>query len=238
MDFTQAYDIVDREELCKHLRKIGMPDFLMVAIKALYKNDQYILVDGHKQTDPISPTRGVKQGCPLSPLLFSLFINDFAPSSSNGVKLCESEEYISHLFYADDLTLLSSSPQNLDSLLRALHTYAGRNGLTINVKKSQFMVCSNARTAALHEFKYGDHVLEQVDEFKYLGVLFDKSGSLNIAEKQWARNLLIATNSVLSLASKHGHSSQLDLVLSLPDLRDIFRSLCMSNMVHPLSRPF
>jgi hypothetical protein len=44
-------------------------------IQDMYNRDEYVLKDGDK-TARVRPTRGVKQGCPLSPLLFSLNITD------------------------------------------------------------------------------------------------------------------------------------------------------------------
>ena len=53
-----------------------MPSPLLRATKDLYEDDTYELVDGKRCTGPINPTRGVKQGRPPSPTIFSLFVND------------------------------------------------------------------------------------------------------------------------------------------------------------------
>eukprot|EP00983_Pelagomonas_calceolata_P048533 1141081-Pelagomonas_calceolata.AAC.1 len=71
----QAYDTIPREALWTHLQHIHMPTCLLAVIKSIYANDEYILVDGCKQAH-VRPHFGVKQGCPLSLLLFSLYIND------------------------------------------------------------------------------------------------------------------------------------------------------------------
>jgi len=49
-----------------------MPAPLLSVIQDTYNRDEYVLKDGDK-TARVHPTRGVKQGCPLSPLLSSLF---------------------------------------------------------------------------------------------------------------------------------------------------------------------
>eukprot|EP00983_Pelagomonas_calceolata_P021506 673713-Pelagomonas_calceolata.AAC.1 len=62
-----------------------MPALLLQTFKEMYQDDAYILMNGEKRAR-VRPTNGVKQGCPLSPLLFSLYINDMGRYVSEGIR--------------------------------------------------------------------------------------------------------------------------------------------------------
>jgi hypothetical protein len=188
VDFAKAYDSVSHAMLWEHLRRrLRMPAGLLASIQALYRGAVYEVHDGHKRTAGVPCTRGIKQGCPLSPLLFSLYISDL-PSTvardcpGDGVE-CAGRRLHS-IGYADDLTLLASSPGGLQRMLDALHAYAGGKGLAVNVGKTEVMVfggrCS-AQRGAQPRYTYGEgggEQLSQVAEFKFLGLQQAESANM------------------------------------------------------------
>ena len=207
--------MVKRTDLWAHLTKLRLPATLLNSVKSIYDQDRYILIDGPKETQAVFPTVGVKQGCPLSPLLFSLFINDFhfEIGGDMGIKL-SNNQIISHMFYADDLCLFTNNRDHMSMMLSKLEAYSTRKGLLINASKSCVLALHGDQSLPA-PFKYGESDLEFVQEFKYLGMKFDRVGSMNHADAQMSRAFCGAIHNARDLAHKHGASKRLDLALLL-----------------------
>ncbi len=80
----------------------------------------------------------VKQGCPLCPLLFAIYLNNIG-SVVDGVKgaLTGTPKFLAtHMLFADDLSLTSNLPNYMQTMLNKLRAYAQRKSLTINTHDS------------------------------------------------------------------------------------------------------
>ncbi len=124
-----------------------MPTCLLKIIQNLYDADKYVLVDGAKQ-EGVRPTRGVKQRCSLSPLLFSLYINDVdcIAQGVRGAVTGIADVYVTHMLYADNLSLAEiNEPGQLQMMLDRLSAYALRKGLIVNTSKSEVVHFNSRR---------------------------------------------------------------------------------------------
>ncbi len=125
-------------------------------------------MDGTKQAR-VRPTRGVKQGCPLSPLLFSLYINDVdcIARDVRGAVTGIADVNVTHMLYADDLSLTAIEPGQLQMMLDRLSAYALRKELIVNTSKPE-VVHFNSRRTRVPVFTLGGVQLANKYSFKNL----------------------------------------------------------------------
>ena len=88
-------------------------------------------------SDTFSVYNGIKQGGILSPKLFNMYV-DVLSQQLNKVMVgcCMNGKVINHLYYADDLVLLSPSTHGMQKLLNECETYASKYGRKLNENKS------------------------------------------------------------------------------------------------------
>ena len=182
IDFKKAYDTVDRKKLFRRLQSVGINGIFLRNLKAMYEQISYKikLKDGY--LDPISSNLGLKQGCPLSPMLFNLYIDDIKDvfdDNCNPVTITDTK--ISHFLYADDLVLVSLSPEGLQRSLDKISVYAREKSLTISIKKSKSMIFNAGGRLINTKFTIDGQTLEAVKSFCYLGFEVVASGTVTRA---------------------------------------------------------
>ena len=149
---------------------------------------------------------GLKQGCPLSPVLFSFFINDLALKiKSTNVGVVCGEDIVSILLFADDIVLLAENPKDLQFLLDTLHHWCELNRMVINGTKSNivhFRTPSVPRTRSI--FTVGECNLEVVESYKYLGLLLNEYLDFSVTAKAVTKSASRALGLVIAKAKSFG----------------------------------
>ena len=120
--------------------------------------------------------RGVRQGCPLSPILFNLFINDILNNCEKyGVSIGR-KKCCGGLF-ADDVVLIAPSAKNLEKLLKKVHKWADLNEMTFGIEKCATMVIKpidfqSPPNYSDPTFYLGMNSIPKVSSYMYLGIPF------------------------------------------------------------------
>ena len=128
---------------------------------------------------------GVKQGEPLSTLLFIFFVNDMSSylqtDSLDYLSIDELHIYI--VLFADDTVLFSYTKPGLQILLNKLHTYCNEWGITVNTDKTVCMVFKKCNRVEQFDMFYNNNRLTVVQKFTYLGVTLSYNGLFDQAQQ-------------------------------------------------------
>lgn len=188
VDFSCAFDMIPRNYLFYKLSCLGLSSKIIRILQCSYSNTESRIWDGSSFSEPFSVELGVKQGCILSPLLFSLYVNDLADILPNGVNVADT--IIKILLYADDIVLLADSQAELQQMIDALYSYCSTWCLKVNLDKSKIIVFrSGSRISTNLNWQYGDDNIEIVNSYKYLGVDI----TYNLSFKKHLNNKLAAS---------------------------------------------
>ena len=141
VDFQKAYDSVNRDLLFQKIYERGIHGLLYRNIKQMYLKTSYCIKLKSGFLNPIASNVGLKQGCPLSPLLFNIFIDDVSTIFNDNCDPVELHDIeINHLLYADDLVILSKSASGLAKSLENLDRYCENWHLKVNVQKTKVII--------------------------------------------------------------------------------------------------
>ena len=141
LDQEKAFDRTDHAFMFQILRRLGFPDFFCRAANTLYKNATSMVKVNGFLSDRVQIGRGVRQGDPLSPMLFVLVIESLAchirkNPNIRGLQLpgCDNPTVTS--LYADDTAIVFGHPGELAEIEKSLTLYCEASGAKINLLKS------------------------------------------------------------------------------------------------------
>ena len=173
-DVAKAYDSVDQELLYTKLDSVGFGGRVKSIIQSMYYNDCVRVRIG--LSSPLWFTRGVKQGCVLSPLLFSLYISGlgkFLHSLKEGMVF--NGVVVTALFFVDDLVLISRTRiRGMNKLLRAVNKFCQDMNMKLAVDKTVILTAGDNSST----WKVDDDSPDLIASLlvKYLGVSLSVKG--------------------------------------------------------------
>ena len=162
IDYSKAFDCVNHEQMWQTLKEMNFNQKLINLIRSLYEGQQSAvrLECGTSEWFPV--TKGVRQGCILSPHLFSLYTEGIMREVSLDHRKDDYEEpsiqgvHLKDLRYADDTALLSTTPTGLEKLIKSVKKHTDEKGLFLNIKKTKIMdldKCKKEARIAIDEMK-------------------------------------------------------------------------------------
>eukprot|EP00253_Pinus_taeda_P027374 PITA_27374 len=178
IDLSKAFDRVSWLYIKMILIHLGFPNSFINWIMACITTPSFSILINGSASHFFHSERGLRQGCPLSPLLFllvmeglsRLIISATRDGTLKGLKISE-ECYLTHLLFVDDvLILLDGSMRDIRTFSRILELFSQATGMQVNREKSTITMTRtsvNEAQQALQAFPYSIHPIDR--GLKYLG---------------------------------------------------------------------
>lgn len=121
-------------------------------------------------------SKGVKQGCNLSPTLFNLYIEEalkeIRKENNGGVKI--GGILVQMLRFADDIAVIGESEEDITNMLEKINDTLKEHYMKINQRKTKILICSKQQIYA--NITLDGIMLETVQSFSYLGSKISSDG--------------------------------------------------------------
>jgi len=142
IDYEKAFDNIKRQTLFNILKSRQIPNTLLKAIVDIYTQNKILIKFNNKLSKPVKINKRVHQGCPLSPTLFNIYLDEIITKWQNqditGIKLTKNQQ-LSTLLNADDQVIIADTKDNLQKAAHELNQIITEYGLTTSAQKTKSM---------------------------------------------------------------------------------------------------
>ena len=152
LDFKKAFDTVEWDFMHCVLRKFGFKGYFIEWVKIMYTNISSSVINNGWQSSFFNISRGIRQGCPLSALLFIIVAEILAITIRNcsdikgiTVNLNDSEHKIKITQLADDTTLFLKNTNEISAAIHIVENFGKFSGLELNKTKTEGLLLGKLR---------------------------------------------------------------------------------------------
>lgn len=178
VDFEKAFDRVSWIKMFEILKDLRVDWKDRRLLRDLYVRQEAVVQVAGGESRPGVIGRGVRQGCPISPLLFSIYAEVMMVEALEDIEegVIVGGKRVSDVRFADDQGMVSNTEAGLQRIMNKLNETAKRYDMKINVPKTKTMVVCWEGGGVVNVTVDGQRV-EQVDSFKYLGSIISEDGT-------------------------------------------------------------
>jgi len=183
LDFEKAFDRVEHRFLFDVLKEFGFGGDFIKWIKILYKGALTRIKCNGFLTECFKITRSIRQGCPLSALLYSLVSEPLGlaikqKEEITGIEIEEKKAEGKVFQYADDTTIIVKGKESVKEVMKCVEDYCKGSGGKVNEDKTVYMRFGEAMI--LRDcFKF-----KEVEEMRILGILMGKNEK-KVRDEMW-----------------------------------------------------
>ena len=193
LDLKNAFGSVPHHIMWDMMSRLSVPPSFIRICMSIYESSGHQVVTNEGKTRFIELKRGIKQGCPLSPLLFNCVMEGFARGFQTlegvGYKF-SSGDLIRDLEYADDVCLFCSSKSDVERVISVVEAFSGWAGLSFNNSKCGILNLKNSAARKYVE-SFSPKLngcpipaLKWEDAYRYLGVAIRREPIRNLKDLQ------------------------------------------------------
>ena len=243
LDLKKAYDSVTIFNILTKLYNLEIRDNYLNFLTNLYISSKARASLRGNLSDEFPINRGVRQGCPLSPILFNLFINDIVNNCErygvplDGYKCCGG-------LFADYVVLIAPSSSALRNMLVQVNSWANINEMKFGINKCAIMIIRpknfDSNGSPDPTFYIDNHPLPKTSCYTYLGIPFPNTLNLKPIISILNDKLTRSMNShYILLSNKHIplHIKKYILIYFVLALVNYFAPLLGSNKSNTSKKP-
>ena len=187
IDLAKAFDSVSIHSIDRALKRFGFEDQLSAYIINAYSGATTTIRCGPVTIPGVKLLRGVKQGDPLSPLLFNLVMDELLDTLPKNIGCSIGDAKINSLAFADDLILLAETKVGMNLLLQKMCCFFKERNMKVNAKKCFSLLTTTSvkdrcpitiMTPTFHLDGVQIKPVGYDTSFKYLGIRFNPHGKM------------------------------------------------------------
>ena len=188
LNFEKAFDTIEWDFILKTLDHYKFGEEFIRWIMLLYSSPSAIFKNNGWLSGKISLHRGIRQGCPVSALLFILVVEVLADilktSSIEGIMSTNAEKELTLCQYADDMAVFLKDEEHLSKVLDIVNEFGTLAGPMLNKNKTEGIWLGNRTT---HNISKGGSIKWPINPVRYLGIYIGKDKEACIDLNWWSK---------------------------------------------------